>query len=130
MAFQCAGRVSEVNYLEDDDEEFPRDAFCDVRFDRIDVRTNQTKPPKKMHCYATGKILCKDCCRFFYPINEWEKDPSQPKECKQGMVPMGAKGLAVRIANVSANHINSSSSIMACTRTNSLRNTGARTMLR
>jgi len=43
--------------MQDDEDEFPRDSFCDVRFDRIPKGSK--KPPEKVTCYATGKIFCR-----------------------------------------------------------------------
>jgi len=77
-AFQCAGRVNCDLPGADDEDEFPRDSFCDVRFDRIPKGSK--KPPEKVTCYATGKIFCSGCCKSPATIKEFELDPSAPKE--------------------------------------------------
>jgi hypothetical protein len=53
--------------MQDDEDEFPRDSFCDVRFDRI--TKGSKKPPEKVTCYATGKIFCRShiCPRQYSP---------------------------------------------------------------
>jgi len=80
-AYQCSGKVCPKDPAADDEEENPKEAFCDVRFDRI-ADKKAKKPPEKFTCYVTGKIFCADCCRFPIILPEFERDPSAPKEGK------------------------------------------------
>jgi hypothetical protein len=45
--------------MQEEEEEFPKEDFCDVRFDRIPQGSKSKKPPEKVVCYATGKIFCR-----------------------------------------------------------------------
>lgn len=80
-AYQCSGKVCPKDPAAEDEEENPKEAFCDVRFDRI-ADKKAKKPPEKFTCYVTGKIFCADCCRFPIILPEFERDPSAPKEGK------------------------------------------------
>ena len=80
-AYQCSGKVCPKDPAADDEEENPKEAFCDVRFDRI-ADKKAKKPPEKFTCYVTGKIFCANCCRYPIILPEFERDPSAPKEGK------------------------------------------------
>jgi len=69
---QCNGRVNPDGITPQEDEDAPRDTFCDVRFD---VRN----PPPAIYCLYSGKVYCEYCagkeCKFMLPM--FEKDPSE-----------------------------------------------------
>jgi len=79
---QCGGRVNRDTPLSDDDD-LPRDSFCDVRFDRCGPR--QRVPPQPQHCAHTGRVYCKDCARFRHVIPEFEQDPASTSKA---MIPL------------------------------------------
>lgn len=46
---QCNGRVNEHGITPQEDEDAPRESFCDVRFD-------VAKPPPAVYCLWNGKV--------------------------------------------------------------------------
>lgn len=64
-----------LSRLTQEDEDAPREAFCDVRFD---VRPDPNKVVKSFHCAYTGKVFCDFCCsdKNMYPLPYFEMDPS------------------------------------------------------
>jgi hypothetical protein len=71
LARQCNGRVNSNGITPEEDEDAPRDTFCDVRWD---VRA----PPKAVYCNMTGRVYCDFCAKEEYkvPLPQFEADPS------------------------------------------------------
>uniref|UniRef100_A0A7S4PRR9 MATH domain-containing protein n=1 Tax=Guillardia theta TaxID=55529 RepID=A0A7S4PRR9_GUITH len=70
---QCNGRVNRDGITPDEDEDAPKDYFCDVRFDVV-------KPPKAIYCLYSGKIFCEFCAdpkKHLYALPQFEMNPSQ-----------------------------------------------------
>ena len=59
---------------------------CDKQEVQVGRRVHLCVFWRQVVCYATGKIFCKECCKYPYPLIELEKDPSKPKEGVQGLV--------------------------------------------
>mmetsp|Transcript_35536 Transcript_35536/g.83222 ORF Transcript_35536/g.83222 Transcript_35536/m.83222 type:complete len:245 (+) Transcript_35536:2-736(+) len=76
LAKQCSGRVNSDGIPPWEDEDAPRDTFCDVRFD---VRPDRSKPVQAYHCLYTGKVFCSFCAhdKHKMPLPQFEADPSK-----------------------------------------------------
>mmetsp|Transcript_17323 Transcript_17323/g.14209 ORF Transcript_17323/g.14209 Transcript_17323/m.14209 type:complete len:470 (+) Transcript_17323:152-1561(+) len=94
LCVQCNGRVNEDGVTPEDDEDAPRDVFCDVRFD---VRN----PPPRIYCLYSGKVFCDFCAnpeKYKVPLpqfealydKEGEKEPEPKQVCFDAKVAMGA----------------------------------------
>mmetsp|Transcript_42211 Transcript_42211/g.99025 ORF Transcript_42211/g.99025 Transcript_42211/m.99025 type:complete len:894 (+) Transcript_42211:165-2846(+) len=69
---QCNGRVNEHGITPQEDEDAPRESFCDVRFD-------VAKPPPAVYCLWNGKVYCKFCAgeKCTHPLPMFEERPSE-----------------------------------------------------
>mmetsp|Transcript_30815 Transcript_30815/g.62453 ORF Transcript_30815/g.62453 Transcript_30815/m.62453 type:complete len:432 (-) Transcript_30815:790-2085(-) len=69
---QCPGRVNKDGIRPEEDEDAPRDGFCDVRFD-------VKNPPEHRYCLWDGKVYCQYCAADQYqtPLPEFEAVPDE-----------------------------------------------------
>eukprot|EP00802_Teleaulax_amphioxeia_P003602 Tamp_03605.p1 GENE.Tamp_03605~~Tamp_03605.p1 ORF type:complete len:928 (+),score=215.99 Tamp_03605:206-2989(+) len=93
LCVQCNGMVNADGVTPQEEEDAPRDVFCDVRFDVI-------PPPKRIYCLYTGKVYCDFCANpEFYkvPLPQYEDlydkegapEPQPKQVCVDAFFKMG-----------------------------------------
>ncbi len=75
---QCRGRVHPYDPLANDDQKLimsARTAFCDVRFDCLEIKPGARTVAKQVHCLVTGRVMCVKCARWNVVIPEFYRIP-------------------------------------------------------
>eukprot|EP00291_Cryptomonas_curvata_P013636 CAMPEP_0172189960 /NCGR_PEP_ID=MMETSP1050-20130122/22835_1 /TAXON_ID=233186 /ORGANISM="Cryptomonas curvata, Strain CCAP979/52" /LENGTH=903 /DNA_ID=CAMNT_0012864755 /DNA_START=53 /DNA_END=2765 /DNA_ORIENTATION=- len=75
---QCRGRVHPYDPHSNDDQKLilsARTAFCDVRFDCLEIKPGARTVAKQVHCLVTGRVMCAKCARWNAVIPEFYRVP-------------------------------------------------------